>query len=348
MKLVRNVSGSLSLVLCTALAGAQGTLDDRYLMQVDSANSQVQYEIDSNLGLCTLSPSANGSLGGNLWLRLQPGAFPISSGQYDGGDCSCQPDLVGTIPNTLPGLPPILEVELSSLVIAPRSHPFTLDGSGAFLADSSFDVDSGRLVCRVLGGPSVPVSLVGMSSDGARSHGTVWIDGTGVHAVREVANALTVDVPQLGLSLRIAIRGQVRSDMGFPVPTRFCPATANSTGLPARLDFAGTSSVSRNDGRLLVSQCPPGRTGLFLAGDQQGQVVFGNGTRCATGTVLRLAAAQVDATGAAAQRLDLQAPPAARNVVAGSHWSFQFAYRDPAAGGASVNISGALAIAFVP
>ena len=176
----------------------------------------------------------------------------------------------------------------------------------------------------------------------------MWIDGNGIHLTREFDNALDAHVPTLALDLHFGIAGQLRADMNFPPPTHFCPATPNSTGVAGQIDFIGTTSVSRNDGQLYVSQCPPNVTGLCIAGDQQGQVPFGNGYRCATGRLLRFGTLHVGAGGSALCSYDLQAPPLAGNLVAGSRWNVQFVYRDPAAGGAAFNATDAMAIDFVP
>src|SRR6185369_16886701 len=128
------------------------------------------------------------------------------------------------------------------------------------------------------------------------------------------------------------IAGDLRADMNYPPPERFCPATPNSTGVAARIDFIGTSSVSRNDGALSVSQCPPNTTGLCIAGDQQGQIPFGNGYRFATWQLLRFGTLHVGSGGSALCNYNLQAPPLAGNLVAGTRWNFQFVYRDSAAG----------------
>ena len=346
---MQHVRSLLTFVPFLALAAtARAVPTDHYTFLVDSAQSQVQYEIDTNLGLCTLSPSANGKITGNMVLALHPGQYPISDGLFDGGDCGCQPDLVGIIPNSLPGLPPLLECHLSNLVVRPHSQPFQCDSSGLFLAYTNVDVVNGSLNVSLSGGPFVPCTILGTTSDVTRSHGQVWIDGNGIHVVRELGNVIDVGVPALNLSLHIAIRGVIHGNLGYPPPPHFCPATVNSTGLAARIDFGGTPSVSRNDGQLFVGQCPPHATGFFFAGNQQGQVPFGNGYRCATGQLLRLGTIHCGSNGAGSIGLDLVAPPASGNLVAGSSWNFQFAYRDVAAGGALFNASDAIAVDFVP
>jgi len=339
----------LSLVSVFGLSGgALAAVNDHYPFVVDTVHSRLMYEIDSNMGLCDLGLGAHGEVTGTMVLALYPGALPISSGQYAGGDCACTPDLVGIVPNSVPGLPHLLEVRLSNLVVQQHSPPFQCDSFGEYLADVGLDVTEGNLDVSVLGGPFVPVPIIGMTSDHARTQGQLWIDDSGIHVIREFGNAFTVSVPALNLELYIGIRGVIRGQMEFPVPTSFCPATPNSTGQPAQIGFAGTPSVSRNDGQLLVMSCPPSTMGVFVTSDEKGQVPFGNGTLCATGRLLRLGTIQVSATGSGASALDLQAPPAAGNLVAGTHWVIQFAYRDVAAGGALFNASDAVAIDFVP
>jgi len=308
----------------------------------------VIYGIDTSLGPCTLSGGTGGQLTGDMVVVLHPGAYPISDGQLDGGNCGCQPDLIGIIPNSVPGLPPLLEVHLNALVVQPSSPPFSCDAGGLFLTDVACVVTGGTLEVSMSGSAFLNVPIVGMLTDTSRSHGQLWIDGNGIHLTREFDNSLDVSVPALSLDLHIGIAGQLRSDMNFPVPPHFCPATPNSTGVAGRIDFIGTSSVSRNDGQLFVSQCPPNVTGLCIAGDQQGQIPFGNGYRCATGQLLRFGTLHIGSGGTATCAYDVLAPPLAGNLVAGSRWNFQFVYRDPAAGGAGFNATDAIAVDFVP
>ena len=346
MQSVRPLLSLASLAVFSTAATAG--INDRYFFLVDSAQSQVQYEIDTNLGMCSLGTTQSGSISGEMQILLHPGAFPISDGRFDGGDCGCHPNLVGIIPNSLPGLPPLLEVHLDGLVVRPHSPTFQCNSTGNFMADANFDVVGGNLSVAVGGGVFVPVPILGMTSDNFRSQGHVWIDDNGIHVQREIGNVLDVNIPALSLDLHIAIRGLIRGNMGYAPPTYFCPATPNSTGQIARIFFGGTPSVSRDDAELFATECPPHVTGYFFTGDSQGQLPFGNGYRCVTGQLLRLGTIHCDANGAGSVALDLHAPPAAGNLVAGSTWNFQFAYRDVAAGGAMFNATGALAVDFVP
>src|SRR5689334_23835049 len=96
-----------------SMSAAQATVTDHYPMQVDSVQSLVIFGLDTSLGPCTLTTGTTGHLQGDTVVVLHPGAFPISDGQFDGGQCGCQPDMIGIIPNALPGLPPLLECHMT-------------------------------------------------------------------------------------------------------------------------------------------------------------------------------------------------------------------------------------------
>ena len=324
------------------------TIGTPYSFQIDAAYSQVQYEIDSNLGPMDLGSTASGSLSGELALVLLSGPQSISEAQFDGGPCSIHPDLFGIVPNANPGAPPLVQVTLGSLLIALHSAPFELDPHGNFRAQTACEITQGSLEVSFLGAPALGAPLAGFVSEEAPTRGKLWIDASGIHVERDLDSTILVDEPSLNLYLRVRIHGVLRGDMSFPSALSFCPALPNSTGLPAELQFHGTPSFSRNDGQLLVAHCPPDTIGMFLVGDQRDRTPFGNGTLCVGGQLLRLQAIGIDANGFGMQALDLQAPPAAGQIVAGSHWGFQFAYRDQAAGGAGFGTSDALEIEIVP
>ena len=52
--------------------------------------------------------------------------------------------------------------------------------------------------------------------------------------------------------------------------------------------------------------------------------------------------------GEAIHDLDNTAPQHVSNILPGTRWNFQFWYRDPAAGGATFNLSNALTVPFTP
>ncbi|MDP6409745.1 MAG: integrin alpha [Planctomycetota bacterium] len=130
---------------------------------------------------------------------------------------------------------------------------------------------------------------------------------------------------------------------------RYCTAAPNSAGAGAQLDHSGSLSVAANDFALRVDGCPPLHFGLFYYGTQDIEMPFGDGFRCVGGTVFRLGIASTGASGMAAWALDLDHPPLpAGRITPGSHWNFQFWYRDIPAGLSGFNLSDALSGTFSP
>ncbi|HJP00575.1 MAG TPA: hypothetical protein QF764_02255 [Planctomycetota bacterium] len=130
---------------------------------------------------------------------------------------------------------------------------------------------------------------------------------------------------------------------------RYCTAAANSAGSGALLDHSGSLSVGENNFALRVSGCPTNHFGLFYYGSQSTELPFGDGFRCIGGTVIRLGIANTGAAGVAAWNIDLDHPPQPTGqITPGSHWNFQFWYRDIPAGMSGFNLSDALGGTFSP
>lgn len=141
-------------------------------------------------------------------------------------------------------------------------------------------------------------------------------------------------------------------DECVPPPTNYCKATANSTGLAARMSWRGSTSVAAND--LILSAHPvPVDTGIFVYSPDRAQLPLGNGNLCvgwdSLGFILRLAAVMADPAGRASHLVDLTAPPVSSlPIVPGSTWDFTYWYRDHPAGGSEFNFSDGIEIHFVP
>ncbi len=125
-------------------------------------------------------------------------------------------------------------------------------------------------------------------------------------------------------------------------PTRYCAATANSSGAAADLHFTGTTSVAADDFALEAGPAPANTAGVFFHGAAQAQVPFGDGTLCVAAPHHRLGPSPTDAAGYAHLPFDAGAP------APGTTWYFQYWFRDLAAGGTGVNLSRALAVEFRP
>jgi len=137
-----------------------------------------------------------------------------------------------------------------------------------------------------------------------------------------------------------------------PAPSNVCIAAANSAGPGASMGYTGSVSVAAADLELTVAGSVPNASGLFYYGPNTIQAPFGDGFRCVGGVTKRLfPAVSLDGTGAATYDLDFASPPvgAGQNMVTpGSSWTFQFWYRDVAAGGTGFNLSDGLRASFCP
>lgn len=130
--------------------------------------------------------------------------------------------------------------------------------------------------------------------------------------------------------------------------TRYCNATANSTGAAATIDWSGTTSVSANSATLLVSSLPSNQPGLFFYGPNQVDVPFGDGNRCVGGGLTRLSPAIfADSAGDAQRVLDFTAFPLSSSG-AGDTLCVQCWYRDPATRLSGFNLSDALSTVLCP
>jgi hypothetical protein len=130
--------------------------------------------------------------------------------------------------------------------------------------------------------------------------------------------------------------------------TKYGTPVANSTGLPALIDFSGTTSLAHNDWVLKAKQCPHNKTCLFIYGTTQiAPVPFGNGVREIGGTIKRMSVTTTDASGNVAFPVDwTQAPQ--NSLVPGDTRYWMLWFRDPAGGPAGYNGSSALAATICP
>lgn len=126
---------------------------------------------------------------------------------------------------------------------------------------------------------------------------------------------------------------------------QFCLPTQNSLGLLGRLALIGSELADDEDLTLSVSRCTPGSIGFFLmapGGNPGLNIPLGEGRLClGPGGVTRLRPAlSTGPLGILTHSLDSRAdviyPPA------GSTWSFQFLYRDPAGGPSGINLTNAV------
>jgi hypothetical protein len=141
---------------------------------------------------------------------------------------------------------------------------------------------------------------------------------------------------------------------GFPglsacqLMANVCQSSINSTGHAAIMDSSGLNQIATNNLELYAIGLPPGKLGLFLMGQTQTLLPFGNGWRCISNPLQRLPPTNANIFGDLYWPLDLNALPGGLQIHAGETWYFLAWFRDPAAGGANFNTSDALQVPWCP
>jgi len=128
--------------------------------------------------------------------------------------------------------------------------------------------------------------------------------------------------------------------------SNYCVSSPNSTGAAALITYGGSVSVLANDLSLYCGPMPTFQYGLFIFGQNQAQVSFGNGTRCVGAPVSRFLVQQSSFFGDLGFDVNISAPPVNGAFTAGSVWNFQAWFRDPTAGGSNFNLSDGLSVTF--
>jgi len=128
----------------------------------------------------------------------------------------------------------------------------------------------------------------------------------------------------------------------------YCAALPNSTGIAATIQITGTPSFSLNNMVLSALDLPTSATCSFFHGTTRVDpaTAFGNGLRCAGGTLKRLGSLQATG-GTVIQFQDLSTSPYV-GIQPGDMLRFQLVYRDAAALGAGFSTTAALEVTFCP
>ncbi len=129
-------------------------------------------------------------------------------------------------------------------------------------------------------------------------------------------------------------------------PDVVCTSRPNSFGWNAALYLEGTPCISADDVSVRVYQCIPGSTGQLVLGRPAPAVVFGNGSLCLGGPLVRRAPVALSANGSALIDADPSSLPIAQ--LPGQTWAYQFVYRDASAPPSFVNTTGASSFTFGP
>lgn len=155
-------------------------------------------------------------------------------------------------------------------------------------------------------------------------------------------------------TVSLSANNSVRTDIDFgyiPEPFVYCDSNVNSTGLEARIDYNGSTSITTNNFEIVVSDLPANKPGYLFYGFDQASIPFGDGVRCIGGPLYRYE--KVPSTGPQGMvtiPLDFSLPPLSSGngqVVPGQKVYFQLWYRDPA-GTAGFNSTGGICVTFAP
>ena len=130
----------------------------------------------------------------------------------------------------------------------------------------------------------------------------------------------------------------------------------NSTGLGARLDTSGTTSVLADDLVLVATQLPPNTSVLFHAADTLRRDVFMDGLLCVGGPMSKIyrlppiinsGAEGVAMLGPGLVALsNTKLVPIVGGILPGDTWYFQTFYRDMSSCGHGANTSNAIGVMF--
>jgi hypothetical protein len=127
--------------------------------------------------------------------------------------------------------------------------------------------------------------------------------------------------------------------------TRYCAALPNPSGMPARMEVSGSTSLSANDLVLSTTNLPANSFGFYIYGDIQASTPVGDGILCVTNPLFRLPVTQGSPAGVASFALDVNnLPPGAPSFQVGQTSNFSFWYRQVSPAG--FNFSDALNVQF--
>ena len=134
----------------------------------------------------------------------------------------------------------------------------------------------------------------------------------------------------------------------------YCDVSPNSVGPGARIEMAGSASISANAFTLIARSCPPKAFGLFFYNVNQIQQPFGDGWLCigsgAPGIFRLVPPVRTNESGVAQRYVDFLLPPINSGPGAihpASAWNFQFYFRDlTGPGGTGFNLTNALNVSF--
>ena len=335
---------STALFLAPLLLAGTATAQSTYELDIDSQASSFVWTGNTSIGPINGVPDNNFSLVGDVDAVLGSGApaQAISTLRLAGGEALVTPDIRGEIPNILPFLPPLAEIEITNLRLTATSQTGSVAANGDFSTLTTLTVLSGTLTLTPAGSSPTVQDLTGSQSDPTLVSGSVS-SGSSIDLAIPVSFLFSIVDPGTGISADLTLDGSIVADRGCSAGQSYCTTSPNSAGAGALLLISGTGSLFANDMAATVVGLPGSQPGLLYFGTQAAAAPFGDGTRCAGGTLVRLPPA-FPTSGFLTIPLDVQA----LGIPAGTSRYFQFWYRDPAAGNSGFNLSDAFEMNLCP
>jgi hypothetical protein len=307
--------GALSLA-----ANAQTT----FAFHLNQAQSTFTFSGTTTVGPIVGNPSNMFQLLGtqDVDLTLQSGAQPFATLALSGGSVATNGPLHGKINNPIsPLLPPLVTVDVNNLVMSATSPSTNVGAGGAFTANAVLTALSGQLVVTPFGSSPSTTDLTGSMSNPTAVMGTITMTGGTFHLSGPINTTFMFSDPGSGQSGSITLVGTIVADWslvqsycagdgagtacpcGNNSPAGQHRGCLNSTGVGGQLTSTGTASLASDTLVLHGAGLPTSSSGLFFQGTAQtgagAGAVFGDGLRCAGGTVVRLGTEPV-ASGASA------------------------------------------------
>ncbi len=299
--------GWIVLLLSAAPAAAQVP----FVLPIDQVSSNFTWSGTTSLGPIVGNPSTDFQMAGEAALALTttPGTFTITAVEFSGGDAYTVPDLHGKIPNPIPIFPPLATIDVLGLHISVDAPVTPVGAPGTFSANVTVTATAGTLVVDPLVGATTSTPLAGNTSAPALQAGTILYVGGQLELAIPINNTFDFLDPTSGTSGSITVVGTLYANVGAPMVSLCDPGQAgvlacpcgNPPGAPARgcdnssftggaqLSASGLPSLAADTLQFSTSGERPSAGSVLLQGSAATSgAVFGQGVRCAGGTLKRL------------------------------------------------------------
>jgi hypothetical protein len=293
---------ALSTLFLATLASAQ----TNYNFTINGSQSNFTWTGTSSLGAIVGNPSNQFRLEGGVLVTTGATAGTPDLVGIVSGNALVTPDIRGRINNPLPFLPPLATIDITGLTLSPSAPPVAVAAGGAFTGALTLTATTGTFTVTPLGGTPTTTSLVGAVSTPQVTNGTIVRNGALLQLSTPINTTFAFSDPTSGATGSITVVGTMRAEYSLAKAYCFgdgssvaCPcgnnstsASAsgclNSTGTGGRLVGAGLASTAADSLSLSVSNLPASTTVLLFQGTTTTASAFGDGLRCAAGTILRL------------------------------------------------------------